>query len=92
MKLAALSQGRNNNFNLIRFVAALAVLFSHSFALATGTGSAEPLRLTYGLTFGDIAVNAFFITSGFLVTASLINRGSVAAFVWGRVLTGGFGS
>lgn len=86
MKLSAVSAGRDNNFNLIRFLAALAVLFSHSFLLATGTRSAQPLKLSYGVTWGDIAVDVFFVTSGFLVTSSLLTRQKATAFLWGRVL------
>lgn len=86
MKISQVAHGRDNNFNLIRIIAALAVLFSHSFALATGNGSAEPLRTGYGLTFGDIAVDIFFVASGFLVTGSLLSRNGVIAFVWARVL------
>lgn len=84
--LSDLARGRDNNFNLIRILAAFAVLFSHSFAIATGSADAEPLRLTYGLTWGDIAVNIFFVTSGFLVTSSLLGRRSATAFIWARVL------
>jgi peptidoglycan/LPS O-acetylase OafA/YrhL len=84
--LSDLARGRDNNFNLIRILAALAVLLSHSFSIATGSESAEPLRVTYGLTWGDIAVNIFFIASGFLVTSSLLTRQSDTAFIWARVL------
>ena len=35
---------------------------------------------------GSIAVDVFFITSGFLVTASLLTRQSIIEFVWARVL------
>lgn len=79
-------QGRNNNFNLIRIVAAFAVLITHSFALVYGTGDAEPFRASLGMTMGSIAVDIFFVTSGFLVTASLIYRQSTIEFVWARVL------
>lgn len=86
MKLSNFTQGRDNNFNLIRIVAALAVLITHSFALAIGTGKAEPFRESLGMTMGDSAVDVFFITSGFLVTASLLTRQSVIEFIWARVL------
>jgi peptidoglycan/LPS O-acetylase OafA/YrhL len=86
MKLSDCTQGRDNNFNLIRIVAALAVLITHSFALTIGTGDAEPFRETLGMTMGSIAVDVFFITSGFLVTASLLSRQSVIDFAWARVL------
>jgi peptidoglycan/LPS O-acetylase OafA/YrhL len=86
MKLSNFTQGRDNNFNLIRIVAAFAVLISHSFALAVGTSDAEPFRDRLGMTTGSIAVDVFFITSGFLVTASLLGRKSVIEFIWARVL------
>ena len=86
MKLSLLTSGRDNNFNLIRIIAALLVLISHAFALSIGTGDAEPLRAGYGMTLGTIAVDIFFITSGFLVTASLLNRKSAVEFVWARML------
>ena len=86
MKLSDFTQGRDNNFNLIRIVAALAVLVTHSFALTVGSGNAEPLRASLGMTMGSIAVDVFFIASGFLVTASLLNRQSAIDFIWARVL------
>lgn len=86
MKLADFTQGRDNNFNFIRMVAACAVLVSHSFALTMGTEKAEPLRDILGMTLGTIAVDIFFIISGFLVTASLLSRQSTIDFIWARVL------
>jgi peptidoglycan/LPS O-acetylase OafA/YrhL len=86
MKLSNFTQSRDNNFNLIRIVAALAVLITHSFALAIGSGDAEPFRDTLGMTMGSIAVDIFFITSGFLVTASLLGRKSLVEFFWARTL------
>src|SRR6186997_3455935 len=85
MKLSNFTQGRDNNFNLIRIVAALAVLINHSFVLSAGTGDAEPLQ-GLGMSLGMIAVDVFFITSGFLVTASLLTRQSAIEFIWARVL------
>lgn len=86
MFLADLMHGRDNNFNLLRIVAASAVLVTHSFALSAGSGEAEPLRASLGLTMGTMAVDAFFVTSGFLVTASLLGRSGVLEYAWARVL------
>ncbi|HEV8692452.1 MAG TPA: acyltransferase [Ideonella sp.] len=86
MLLADLMHGRDNNFNLLRIIAASAVLVTHSFALSAGTGDAEPLRASLGLTMGAMAVDAFFVTSGFLVTASLLGRSGVLEYAWARVL------
>jgi peptidoglycan/LPS O-acetylase OafA/YrhL len=74
---------RENNFNLIRMAAALAVMVTHSFALPTGNLSAQPFASRMAL--GAIAVDVFFVTSGFLVTASLLRR-SLIEFAIARVL------
>ena len=51
MRIALLARERNNNFNLLRFLAASAVIFSHSYAL-TGRGLDEPLlRWSDGATY-----------------------------------------
>jgi peptidoglycan/LPS O-acetylase OafA/YrhL len=84
--LSQYSLGRDNNFNLLRFIAASLVLFSHSFALSTGSASAEPLRDSLGVTWGHIAVDLFFVTSGFLVTGSLLVRKKLAEYVAARAL------
>lgn len=86
MNLSGYIQGRDNNFNIIRIIAALSVLVTHSFALALGTGNAEPFRNSLGMTIGDIAVDIFFLTSGFLVTASLMIRQNIVEFIWARFL------
>lgn len=86
MKLSSCVNDRDNNFNLIRITAALAVLITHSFVLCGGFGTTEPLAETLGMTLGVISVDAFFLISGFLVTASILKRQSVIDFVWARVL------
>lgn len=84
--LSDVASGRNNNLNLIRFVAASLVLVSHSFAFVTGRMFDDPLSRLVGLEMGSLAVNIFFITSGFLVTGSLFNHSSVRSFIWARML------
>lgn len=83
--LSAYTNSRDNNFNLLRFIAALLVLYSHSFALASVTSS-EPLHSIIGMTWGRIAVDTFFVTSGFLVTGSYFQRNNLFVFAWARVL------
>lgn len=86
MKLSFYLNGRENNLNLIRIIAALAVLVTHSFALFYGSGEAEPFRKSLGITIGSIAVDVFFLTSGFLVTASLLKKQNAIEFIWARFL------
>jgi peptidoglycan/LPS O-acetylase OafA/YrhL len=80
------ADSRNNNFNLVRFIAALLVLVTHSFALVSGSSDAEPMKATLGMTWGTVAVDVFFITSGFLITSSYLSRNNIIAFGWARVL------
>jgi peptidoglycan/LPS O-acetylase OafA/YrhL len=84
IRLAEVVHGRNNNFHLLRLLAAAAVLFSHSFPLATGDRHSEPLRAAAGCTFGSLAVDLFFLISGMLVTMSLVRRGSALDFAKAR--------
>ncbi len=67
-----------NNFNALRLIAALTVLFSHTFPLSFGSDRLEPLyRLSGGqTTLGTAAVGIFFVISGFLVTRSFDRGGS----------------
>jgi peptidoglycan/LPS O-acetylase OafA/YrhL len=73
----------HNNFDFLRWTLAILVIFSHSFALLNGGDESEPLmRVTRGqLTFGGLAVNWFFVISGFLITHSWLRTQSVAAFL-----------
>lgn len=84
MKLGQAADSRNNNFNLIRMVAALAVLFSHAYPL-TGRNDDEPATRLLGMSLGDIAVDIFFFVSGLLVTGSLVKRRSGRDFVRARL-------
>ena len=63
---------RNNNFDALRLVAAIAVIFSHSFLIAEGTDAHEPLIWLSGrqCILGLCGVFVFFAISGFLVTES----------------------
>jgi len=66
------SAARHNNFDALRLIAALSVIFSHSFLIAEGTGVNEPLNRLTGnqCMLGLAGVFVFFAISGFLVTQS----------------------
>ena len=85
-RLSEYAVGRDNNFNLIRLTAALSVLFSHSVAVLGLPSSREFFFDHLGLSLAEMAVDVFFVTSGFLVAGSLVNRGDVIAFLWARAL------
>lgn len=84
--LGDVADSRDNHFNLIRMVAALAVLVSHAWPLTGGKGSVEPLQVATGHSLGTLAVFVFFAVSGFLVTASFARASGPAGFVVARAL------
>jgi peptidoglycan/LPS O-acetylase OafA/YrhL len=85
-RLSDYAVGRDNNFNLIRLAAALSVLAGHSVAVLGLPSSREFFFDHLGLSLAEMAVDVFFVTSGFLATGSLVNRGAVIAYLWARAL------
>jgi peptidoglycan/LPS O-acetylase OafA/YrhL len=75
VELSAVSESRDNNFDVLRLFAAGLVLLSHSFAL---TGRHEPLAPH---TLGTVGVEIFFVVSGFLVTRSWLGDPSFRSFI-----------
>jgi peptidoglycan/LPS O-acetylase OafA/YrhL len=84
--LSSYLKDRDNNFNLIRFIAATLVLVSHCYPLFFGNADNEPLKSLVGISFGTVAVDLFFISSGFLIANSLFNRKSLSYFIKARAL------
>lgn len=76
---------QRNNFNLMRLVAAWLVIYGHAWAI-TGSSGHDLLAGLTGFRFaGAIAVDMFFVVSGFLITASL-QRNSVRGYLISRGL------
>ena len=80
-------ESRLNNIDAIRLILAILVLFSHSFPAATNSEESEPLSwLTRDQTnFGGLAVDWFFVLSGFLITQSWERSQSAFRFLLKRV-------
>jgi len=78
--------GRSNNFNLLRLVAAVMVIWSHSWALLPNGLASDPLVRSIGMGWAGIAVNAFFAISGFLIVRSYITHDSLRVYLQARVL------
>ena len=85
-RLSTLSRGRDNHLNLLRVIAASMVLVSHSFVLVSGNPASEPWHDLIGRSPGGVAVDVFFIISGFLVTGSLQRQGSISGYLAARAL------
>lgn len=78
---------RSDNFLLLRIVAAIAVIYGHSFALARPNGTGDIfLRHGWPMYSGDIAVAMFFVISGFMVSGSYLARADLFEFVKARLL------
>jgi peptidoglycan/LPS O-acetylase OafA/YrhL len=79
---------RRNNFDALRLIAALSVVFSHSFLVAEGSEANEPfVRLTGNqCILGLVGVFVFFVISGYLVTESWCRSPMPGRFLMRRAL------
>jgi peptidoglycan/LPS O-acetylase OafA/YrhL len=79
---------RHNNFDLLRLLAALSVIFSHAFLIGAGRQDHEPLMWLSGgqCVLGVAGVFVFFTISGFLVSASFDATRSAPRFLLKRAL------
>ncbi len=84
-KWVTISDGHDNFFTPLRFIFAFMVLIGHAFIIGTRDTTAEPF-VFFHYTFSYMAVNLFFIASGFLVTKSMLYRGDIAEYSSARLL------
>jgi peptidoglycan/LPS O-acetylase OafA/YrhL len=79
---------RDNNFDVLRLVAAGMVIFTHCFFIAEGNEVHEPLvRLSSNQAqLGHVGVFMFFVISGFLVTESYESTGEPLRYLAKRAL------
>jgi len=86
VRLSEYAVGRDNNFTLLRFAAAMTVLFAHSVAVLGLPPEREFFFKRIGFSLGEMGLDMLFVTSGFLVTASLVVRQDLIAYLWARIL------
>ncbi len=88
LSLEEASRGRANNIDFLRFFLASLVIFSHSYSLTLGSNDREPFSIaTRGQrTGGELAVDGFFILSGFLIARSWISSRGPADYLRRRAL------
>lgn len=78
-------EGRNNNFNLLRMLGALTIMFAHAMFITIGDDinfETYPVKYTLGIT----TLNLFFVLSGMLVTASWMKHSDVITYSVSRIM------
>lgn len=76
----------DNGFGMFRLIFAALVIVSHTSEIHDGNRSRELLTLTFNtLSFGELAVDGFFVISGYLIAASFLNSKSAIDYIARRV-------
>lgn len=88
LTLAAALDARNNNFDIIRFIAAIMVIFAHAYPLTYGNSDYELLNQITNkqMTFGTLGVAIFFVISGFLIFQSYTHAPNILVYTKARCL------
>ena len=76
-----------NNLNFLRLLLAALVLLSHSPELIDGNRDREILtRIFHTISAGELAVNTFFLISGYLIVQSWQRHPKAAVFLRKRII------
>jgi peptidoglycan/LPS O-acetylase OafA/YrhL len=78
-----------DNFLLLRLLAAIFVIFGHSYAVSGKPHHGDFIARAgwgNGIYTGSIAVDMFFVVSGFLVSGSYVKRANLLFFLKSRAL------
>ena len=80
--------GRRNAFTLTRWLLAVGVIVSHTFAVTGWHDFKDPFATLarYQTDLGQLAVCGFFVLSGFLVAKSFEHSPNALIFLWRRAL------
>ena len=78
-------EGHDNFFTPLRLIFAVMVVIGHAMVIGYRDMAGEP-RLFFDYTFSYLAVNLFFIASGFLVTKSMLYRKDLVEYSAARII------
>lgn len=85
--IASYADAPQNNYLLLRFVAALMVIYGHSYAITHLDYQMDLIQRALAFTYsGTVGVDIFFVISGFLVTGSYLARRDWFDFMKSRCL------
>lgn len=81
------AQNRNNNYDILRVIAALCILYTHSFDLL-GKNTEETLMVLTDqkINFAYVGLVIFFTVSGYLIAKSADTSSSFKNYIWKRFL------
>jgi|GEM_PF-64764 len=86
MLLNNILNSKNNNFDLLRLIAALMVIYGHGPALMPNAANKDIVSALLHFDYsGSLAVKFFFMLSGLLVTASLMSKPFIVDFLIKRI-------
>lgn len=78
---------RNNNLSAVRILLAVLVIISHAPEIIDGDRSRELLTRAFGtLSFGELAVDGFFLVSGYLIAHSARTTPTYTSYLTKRIL------
>ena len=81
-----MNKSHENNFGFLRLFFAYIVILSHSPELVITNPSKDLLyALTGSITFGWLAVDGFFLISGYLICQSYENSKKISSYILKRI-------
>lgn len=87
MKLSESTVRKSENLHFMRFVAAIMVVFAHSFPLARGKHVLDPLSQFTNdvISIGKVCVSLFFLCSGYLICRSVMRADKFIPYIKARL-------
>lgn len=86
MLLSKMLKKENNNFDIIRLLAAMMVIYGHSYAISPQEGKSDLVSNMINFDYsGSLAVKIFFFLSGLVVSNSLLNNKQISSFIFSRI-------
>ena len=80
-------ENKNNNFGFLRLLLATLVIVAHSAEILDQNRSREILTRIFGtITFGELAIDGFFLISGYLILKSYLSSTNVKSYLLKRFL------